>query len=222
MSTQGTRTQLTTVTDIMTTQIIITKCPHDFFTIALLRTQHIVEKTLQRFVKDLNVTILQYSEKASKESTENNVISLPTISSNDSLSSSSSASERLSRIEAAETEYQLKRREATLLNSALRVEINREASFYLSTMDGIIEGGKHFIPGKQRSSCYACSKSTTNYLPRFTISKLCALETKRTQTGVSNPKQQQISVARATRVLETLCHHHQSQQPLWDSSQEIK
>lgn len=150
------------------------KCPHDFFTTASLRTQHIVEKTLQRFVKDSNVTILQYSEKASKESTENNVISLPTMSSNDSLSSSSSASERLSRIEAAETEYQLKRREATLLNSALRVEINREASFYLSTMDGIIEGGKHFIPGKLLSVCYAYSRSTTNYISCFTVLKLYA------------------------------------------------
>jgi hypothetical protein len=139
-------------------------------------------------VKDSNVTILQYSEKSSKESTENNVISLPTMSSNDSLSSSSSASERLSRIEAAETEYQLKRREATLLNSALRVEINREASFYLSTMDGIIEGGKHFIPGKLRSTCRDYSTSTTNYLSRFTTLKLCALETKRIQTAVSNPK----------------------------------
>lgn len=154
MSTQGTRIQLTTITDIMTEQLIIMNCPHDCFSIALLRTQHIVEKTLQRFVKDSNVTILQYSEKASKESTENNVISLPTMSSNDTLSSSGSASEKLSRIEAAETEYQLKRREATLLNSALRVEINREASFYLSTMDGIIEGGKHFIPGKLLNVCH--------------------------------------------------------------------
>ena len=147
MSTQGTRIQLATVTDIIyTTHNYV--IPSRLFTIASLRTQHIVEKTLQRFVKDSNVTILQYSEKSSKELTESNVVSPPTMTSNDSLSSSSSASERLSRIGAAETEYQLKRREATLLNSALRVEINREASFYLSTMDGIIEGGKHFIPGK--------------------------------------------------------------------------
>lgn len=65
-------------------------------------------------------------------------------------SNGSVPSEKSSSGAVVETENQLKRREATLLNSALRVELNREASFYLSTMDGIIEGGKHFIPGK----CY--------------------------------------------------------------------
>ena len=64
-------------------------------------------------------------------------------SSNGSVPSEKSSSGAL-----VETENQLKKRESTLLNSALRVELNREASFYLSTMDGIIEGGKHFIPGE--------------------------------------------------------------------------
>jgi hypothetical protein len=49
------------------------------------------------------------------------------------------------------TETQTKEREANLLNSALHVELNREASFYLNTMDGIIEGGKHFLPGETTS-----------------------------------------------------------------------
>ena len=47
-----------------------------------------------------------------------------------------------------ESEALTRKRESTLLNSALRVELHREASFYLSTMDGILEGGKHFLPGK--------------------------------------------------------------------------
>jgi hypothetical protein len=34
-----------------------------------------------------------------------------------------------------------------LLNYALRVEINREASFYLSALHGIIDGGKNVLPG---------------------------------------------------------------------------
>lgn len=34
-----------------------------------------------------------------------------------------------------------------LLNNALRVEINREASFYLSALHGIIDGGKNVLPG---------------------------------------------------------------------------
>ena len=46
-----------------------------------------------------------------------------------------------------ESEALTRKRESTLLNSALRVELHREASFYLSTMDGILEGGKHFLPG---------------------------------------------------------------------------
>lgn len=91
-------------------------------------------------MKDSNVTILHYSGRPLKETTQT---SAPMSSSN-----GSAPSEKSPNGASAETENQLKKREATLLNSALRVELNREASFYLSTMDGIIEGGKHFIPGK--------------------------------------------------------------------------
>ena len=106
-------------------------------------------------MKDSNVTILHYG-RPSKETTQTSASMTSTNGSAPSEKSPNGAS--------AETENQLKKREATLLNSALRVELNREASFYLSTMDGIIEGGKHFIPGKATSSRKISSTSPTNHV----------------------------------------------------------
>jgi hypothetical protein len=49
-----------------------------------------------------------------------------------------------------------------LLNNALRVEINREASFYLSALHGIIDGGKNVLPGNIVCSFVCtCLKSYT-------------------------------------------------------------
>ena len=120
-------------------------------------------------MKDSNVTTLHYSGRALKETTQTSANSLPTTSSNGSLSSDNVVLERPSTVGPSETENQLKKREAALLNSALRVELNREASFYLSTMDGIIEGGKHFIPGKLQSSRDAYLTPLTDFTFTFLL-----------------------------------------------------
>ena len=84
---------------------------------------------MQRFVLESNVSILQHSRILKLRSSDTN-------------------SAHLGDDIVTESEASIRKRESTLLNSALRVELHREASFYLSTMDGIIEGGKHYLPGK--------------------------------------------------------------------------
>jgi hypothetical protein len=83
-------------------------------------------------------------------------------SSNDSISHHGDAewydkSNNTNKLSLTNSEAETKERESNLLNSALHVELNREASFYLNTMDGIIEGGKHFLPGETiLSRCFTC------------------------------------------------------------------
>jgi hypothetical protein len=71
------------------------------------------------------------------------------------------------------SETETKERESNLLNSALHVELNREASFYLNTMDGIIEGGKHFLPGEMPS-----------FMPHYLLPHLTPPYSLPTQTAV--------------------------------------
>jgi hypothetical protein len=51
-----------------------------------------------------------------------------------------------------------------LLNNALRVEINREASFYLSALHGIIDGGKNVLPGN--IVCSFVRTFSKSYIPK--------------------------------------------------------
>ena len=188
MSIRGTQSGRTQSNIIIEHQLILKAPFHTYLTISTHRTQHLVEETLQRFVKDSNVTILHYSGRPSKETTQTSANPLSTASSNGSLSDGNASSEKSSIVGPTESENLLKRREATLLNSALRVELNREASFYLSTMDGIIEGGKHFIPGKLHSTLHINQTSRTNCPFLLLLAQRYGSETKRTLTGVSNPK----------------------------------
>lgn len=50
--------------------------------------------------------------------------------------------------ESSESAKNNEKSEITLLNEALRGELDQEASFYLSALHGIIEGGKYLLPGK--------------------------------------------------------------------------
>lgn len=111
------------------------------------RTKHVVEEALQRFVQDSNVSILHYSSKSRTETTDDNSRSSnQTADGKNPVDDNTTASIEETDID-AESSAQTRKRESTLLNSALRIELNREASYYLHTMDGIIEGGKHFLPG---------------------------------------------------------------------------
>ena len=109
------------------------------------RTQAIVEEALQHFVQESNISIVQYSRVLKSAVDNNNAIAgseeIPVLSDDANLA-------HLADSVKTESEALTRKRESTLLNSALRVELHREASFYLSTMDGILEGGKHFLPGK--------------------------------------------------------------------------
>ena len=109
------------------------------------RTQAIVEEALQHFVQESNISIVQYSRVLKSAVDNNNAIAgseeIPVLSDDANLA-------HLADNVKTESEALTRKRESTLLNSALRVELHREASFYLSTMDGILEGGKHFLPGK--------------------------------------------------------------------------
>lgn len=93
------------------------------------RAKRIADEALKGFVENSNDSIL-YRGDAEWHDKSN-------ITNNFSLNNS---------------ETEMKERESNLLNSALHVELNREASFYLNTMDGIIEGGKHFLPGEMTTS----------------------------------------------------------------------
>ena len=107
------------------------------------RAKNVIEEALQRFVQDSNVNIIHYSSKSRTEtSTESKLITNGESPLENSTPLSAKEAETV-----AESTAQTRKRESTLLNSALRIEINREASYYLHTMDGIIEGGKHFLPG---------------------------------------------------------------------------
>ena len=108
------------------------------------RTQHIVDEALQIFVQESNISILQHSSVIKSKPTEINDVT--EAGSSSAVSDSAAADAHV----LAESDALTRKRESTLLNSALRVELHREANFYLSTMDGIIEGGKHFLPGKDR------------------------------------------------------------------------
>lgn len=111
-----------------------------------------MEETLQLFVVDSNASILHFSviTKALAEPE-------PAVADRNGASSSSNRSDLLSAVAneadaahaAAEAAAMTRKRESTLLNSALRVELQREASFYLTTMGGVIEGGKHFLKGDE-------------------------------------------------------------------------
>ena len=109
------------------------------------RTQAIVEEALQHFVQESNISIVQYSRVLKSAVDNNNAVAgseeMPVLSDDANLA-------HLDDSVKVESEALTRKRESTLLNSALRVELHREASFYLSTMDGILEGGKHFLPGK--------------------------------------------------------------------------
>ena len=110
------------------------------------RTQHIVDEALQIFVQESNISILQHSSVIKSKPAEINDVAETASSS--AVSDTAAADAHV----LAESEALTRKRESTLLNSALRVELHREANFYLSTMDGIIEGGKHFLPGKDYST----------------------------------------------------------------------
>lgn len=104
------------------------------------------EEILQRFVKESNLSILNHSSKAMREFVKE--VSTNHESENNDRSTDTLDTDRSQSQISAETLSTTIKRESTLLNSALRIELNREASFYLTTMDGIIEGGKHYLPGK--------------------------------------------------------------------------
>ena len=125
------------------------------------RTQHIVDEALQIFVQESNISILQHSSV---------IKSKPAEISDAAETSSSSAVSDTAAVDAhvlAESEALTRKRESTLLNSALRVELHREANFYLSTMDGIIEGGKHFLPGKYHSTDFTIVITIQPHLMNF-------------------------------------------------------
>ena len=124
--------------------LLLTK-PITSITLYTHRTQAIVEEALQHFVQESNISIVQYSRVLKSAVDNNNAIAgseeIPVLSDDANLA-------HLADSVKTESEALTRKRESTLLNSALRVELHREASFYLSTMDGILEGGKHFLPGK--------------------------------------------------------------------------
>ena len=99
---------------------------------------------MQHFVQESNISILQYSRVQKSQLDSNNAVAgneeMPMLAGDTNVAHVDDSAK-------TESEALTRKRESTLLNSALRVELHREASFYLSTMDGILEGGKHFLPG---------------------------------------------------------------------------
>jgi hypothetical protein len=104
-----------------------------------------VEEAIQHFVQESNIKILYESNKRLHSVDLNRSSQSPLASSKKEIADKAITDEG-SAIE--EGDSVTRKRESTFLNTALRVELHREANYYLIAMDSIIKGGTDLlVPG---------------------------------------------------------------------------